>query len=283
MTSQRHRPDAGGGSGSTVSTGHAALVSAAIANMIDGVVVIDAAGFVELFNSAAERCFGYSASEVIGRNVNMLMPEPYRAEHDGYIDNYLKTGQAKIIGIGREAVGRRKDGSEFPMELSVSELSLGEKRSFLGTVRDISERVEAQRTIEAQRRSLLELSTPVINVWKGIVMMPIIGVIDTTRAKQITEALLDGIVASSATVAILDITGVSVMDTSVAQHLLKTVTAARMLGSEIILTGISPETAQTVVKLGIDLSHVTTRGTLSTGLAEAFIMCGQRVSSSPHA
>lgn len=249
--------------------------------MIDGVVVIDSEGIIELFNPAAERSFGYGTDEVVGRNVSMLMPAPYREAHDRYIENYLTTGQAKIIGIGREVVGLRKDGTEFPMELTVSDLAIGEKRLFVGTVRDISERIQAQKIIEAQCRSIMDLSTPVINLWDGIVMMPLIGVIDTARAKQITEYLLESIADNGATVALLDITGVPVMDTSVAQHLLKTVIAARMLGSEVILTGISPEAAQTLVKLGIDLSQVKTLGTLSAGLAQAFGMRGQHVTAVP--
>ena len=99
---------------------------------VDGIITIDHRGIVETINPAAERIFGYSASEVIGRNVSMLMPEPYRSEHDGYIEHYQKTGERRIIGIGREVRGRRKDGTEFPMDLAVSATDVGQRGIFTG-------------------------------------------------------------------------------------------------------------------------------------------------------
>src|SRR5262249_42170861 len=93
------------------------------------------------------RIFGYTAAEAIGRNASLLMPSPYREEHDSYINNYLNTGQARIIGIGREVVGRRKDGSIFPMDLAVSEVKLADRRLFTGFVRDISDRKRLEKEI----------------------------------------------------------------------------------------------------------------------------------------
>lgn len=109
-------------------------------HVVDGIVTIDERGTVATFNRAAERIFGYAAAEVVGNNVRMLMPEPYRGEHDRYIGNYLRTGEAKIIGIGREVLGVRKDGSAFPMELAISEFHVRGTRYFTGIVRDITER-----------------------------------------------------------------------------------------------------------------------------------------------
>lgn len=110
-----------------------------------GVLTIDERGIIESANPAAERLFGRTAGEIIRRNVSMLMPDPYRREHDSYLENYRRTGQRRIIGVGREVEGLRKDGSRFPIDLAVSEFSVGEKRLFMGMISDISDRKQLER------------------------------------------------------------------------------------------------------------------------------------------
>jgi two-component system sensor kinase FixL len=116
------------------------LFQTLIATAVDGIVVIDERGTVQVYNNACEHLFQYHADEVVGQNVKLLMPSPYRDEHDAYLDRYNRTGEARIIGIGREVQGRRKDGSVFPMNLSVGAGMLGSKRIFVGIVHDITER-----------------------------------------------------------------------------------------------------------------------------------------------
>ncbi len=124
-----------------------ARLRAILQTAVEGIVTIDDRGIIESFNPAAEKIFGYKAEEVIGKSVNVLMPEPHCHEHDRYIQNYLRTGQAKIIGIGREVQGRRKDGTVFPMDLAVSEVQLENRRLFTGFIRDITERKRLEREI----------------------------------------------------------------------------------------------------------------------------------------
>lgn len=127
----------------------------------DGIITIDERGIVESYNAAAERVFGWTAAEVIGQNVSMLMPSPYAESHDSFIKAYLRSGDPQLIGRGREVQGRRKDGSTFPMDLAVSETAVGDRRTFTGIVRDITERKHAE---EEQQKlvSLVENSSDLI-------------------------------------------------------------------------------------------------------------------------
>lgn len=124
--------------------------------------------------------------------------------------------------------------------------------------------------IEQQRQAIEELSTPIIKIWDRVLVLPLIGALDTRRSQKLTESLLTEIATSQVKVTILDITGVPTVDSAVANHLLKTVASVRLLGAECVITGIRPEVAQTIVHLGVDLSEVETLSTLSEGLRLAF-------------
>jgi PAS domain S-box-containing protein len=141
-------------------TGAEARYRAIVDTAVDAILVIDEQGGVISFNPAAERLFGYTAAEAIGRNVRLLMPEPYHTAHDGYLARYRATGERRIIGIGRQVSGLRKDGTTFPLELSVAEWRADGGRFFTGVMRDISERVRAE---QLQRLLLGELNHRVKN------------------------------------------------------------------------------------------------------------------------
>lgn len=124
----------------------------------DAMIVIDTHAIIHSFSKAAERLFGYNSAEVIGQNIKILMPSPYREAHDGYIHRYLSTGERRIIGIGRVVVGERKDGSTFPMELSIGEMKSAERRYFTGFIRDLTERQLTEARMQELQSELVQVS-----------------------------------------------------------------------------------------------------------------------------
>src|SRR5215213_3617296 len=124
----------------------------------DAMIVIDETGTMHSFSAAAERLFGYQPNEVIGNNIRMLMPSPYREAHDGYLERYHRTGERRIIGIGRVVVGERKDGSTFPMELSVGEMKSSNRRYFTGFIRDLTERQSTEARLQELQSELIHIS-----------------------------------------------------------------------------------------------------------------------------
>lgn len=129
-------------------------LQAIVDNTVDGLITIDQQGAIGSFNKACEQIFGYSSFEVIGQNVKILMPEPFHQEHDGYLKNHISTGEKKIIGIGREVYGRRKNGEIFPLDLSVSEVQTKSGRVYSGILRDITERKKAEEQILRSNKEL---------------------------------------------------------------------------------------------------------------------------------
>ncbi len=219
--------------------------------------------------------------ELLGKNDFLVswaeQAELYRADDRQVIE----TGQAKI---GYEEPQTTPDGSQIWLRTNKIPLrdSSGNIFGILGTYDDVTRHKQAEQErqrlqqdlIEAQQRAIRELSTPIIPVMERIIVMPLIGSIDTMRARDITRALLAGIRENRAKVVILDITGVPLVDSGVANHLNKTIQAARLKGARTILTGMSDAVAETIVDLGIDWSGIETLANLQTGLTAALASLG---------
>jgi PAS domain S-box-containing protein len=248
--------------GALISSSH--YRQAVVDNAVDGIITIDEDGRIDAVNPAVARIFGYGAGELRGQPIRRLLPAPHDREY-------------RVVGVGREVVGRRKDGALFPLDLAVGEMRLEHQHRYIGIAHDLTERKRAaeeqarlqERIIKAQAAALAELSTPLIPISDQVVVMPLIGAIDSERARPVLEALLHGIERSRARVAIVDITGVPLVDTQVAKSLIVAAQAVRLLGARIVLTGIRPEVAQTLVGLGADLGDIVTHGTLQSGIAYA--------------
>ena len=136
----------------------AAHLASILDSIPDAMVVIDERGLIHSFSAAAERLFGHTAATVLGKNVKLLMPSPYREDHDGYLGRYLRTGERRIIGIGRVVVGQRSDGSTFPMELAVGEMHVRNRRFFTGFIRDLTERQETEVRLQELQSELVHMS-----------------------------------------------------------------------------------------------------------------------------
>jgi PAS domain S-box-containing protein len=182
---------------------------AIVNTVVDGIITIDDQGTIENINPAAARIFGYNLEEVIGSNVRMLMPEPFRSEHARYLVNYLRTGQAKIIGNGRELTGERKDGSIFPMELAISEMKVAGRTMFTGIVRDVTERKLAEEHQKTLTSELQHRTNNLLTVIQIIANRTLSGDDALEGAKEILEARLRALARANKQLTELDWSGLT--------------------------------------------------------------------------
>ena len=224
-------------------------------------------GTILSWNRGAERIYGYSAGEMVGRPVSVLVP-PNKPDEVPAILERVKRGE-RVSHF--ETTRVRKDGEVIDLSLNVSPIrdASGQIIGASTTARDITEQKKMREALAERAKEILDVSTPVLQVWEGVVVAPFIGTLDTQRAQQFMERLLDKIVQTNSAVALLDVTGVPAIDTRTAQHLIETITSVRLLGAQAILTGVRPAIAQTLAHLGINLADVVTRSSLAAGLRVA--------------
>ncbi|MDX6394228.1 MAG: rsbT co-antagonist protein RsbR [Streptosporangiaceae bacterium] len=242
------------------------------------VIQFDPDGMVRSWNPGAEKLTGYAAAEVIGQHMSMF----YTADdtRSGLLEREM-AGAVRDGSVEAEGWRIRKDGTRYWANFVLSPIreGQGEVKGYVKVGRDLTERREQERLAAQQRDEILELSTPVIKVWDKVLILPLIGTLDSGRAARLTESLLERIAADEAEVVILDISGVPGIDSGVAQHLLETVEAARLMGTESIISGVRPDTAQSMVHLGIELGGLRSRSSLKDALQLALRLVGTRAQS----
>jgi PAS domain S-box-containing protein len=234
-------------------------------------------GTILSWNRGAERIYGYSAAEMVGRPVSVLVP-PNKPDEVPAILEKVKRGE-RVSHF--ETTRVTKDGEVIDLSLNVSPIrdASGQIIGASTTARDITEQKKMREALAQRAKEILDVSTPVLQVWEGVVVAPFIGTLDTQRAQQFMERLLDKIVETNSAVALLDVTGVPAIDTRTAQHLIETITSVRLLGAQAILTGVRPAIAQTLAHLGINLADVVTRSSLAAGLRVALDILNLKITT----
>jgi rsbT co-antagonist protein RsbR len=241
------------------------------------IILLSPEGRVLTWNKAAERLKGWTSEEIVGQHFSRFYPQ--EDINKGKTEMELKNA-AQDGRFEDEGWRVRKDGTRFWANVIITALrdNKGTLLGFGKITRDLSDRRQAEEQIKRQAQEIFEMAVvPVVQVWEGVLLVPLIGTLDSQRTQQLMERLLHRVTETSSPVALLDITGVPAIDSQTAQHLIETVAAVRLLGADVILTGVRPSIAQTLVHLGIDLSNVITRASLAAGLRTALSILNQNV------
>jgi PAS domain S-box-containing protein len=232
---------------------------------LDPLVTISAEGKITDVNEASVQVTGVPRERLIGTDFSNYFTEPEKAR-EGY-RRVFSEGFVRDYPLAiRHTSGRLTD---VLYNASVYKDEQGKVVGVFAAARDITERKRAEERIQQQSKDIMELSTPVMQVWQGVVAAPLIGSLDSQRTQQFMERLLNRIVETNSPVALVDIMGVPTVDTQTAQHLIETISAVRLLGAQVVLTGVRPAIAQTLVHLGVDLTGIITRSSMAAGLQVA--------------
>ncbi len=232
-------------------------------------------GIILSWNPGAEKIYGYSADEITGKPISILVPPDRPYEMPQLLERLRKGEHIEHF----ETVRMRKDGKHIDVSLTISPIKdvTGKIIAASTIARDITERKRMEEKLRRHQEVIRELSTPVLQVREQIFILPIIGMIDSLRARQLTEQLLHAIYYNSAKVVVMDITGVPTVDSKVANHLVQTIDSSRLMGATVVVTGVSPEIAQTLVTLGVDTSKMNTAGDLQGGIEAADKLLGYKI------
>jgi PAS domain S-box-containing protein len=229
---------------------------------LDPLVTISADGRIMDVNKATEEVTGVSRAGLIGKDFSDYFTEPDKAR-EGYRMVFEKGVVRDYPLTIRNISGKLTD---VLYNASVYKDQAGNVQGVFAAARDIPELKRAAEVIQRQAQEILEISTPVMQLWKGVLVAPLIGTLDSQRTQGFMERLLQRIVDTDSATVLVDITGVPAIDTATAQHLIDTITAVKLLGAQVILTGVRPAIAQTLIHLGINLSGIRTSTSLAVGL-----------------
>ena len=242
------------------------------------IVILDPDGRVATWNPGSEAIMGYRSDEIIGQHFSSFFPSEEVQRGKPQMELRVATEEGRSEDEGWRV---KKDGSQFWANEVITLLrdQGGSVFGFGKVMRDLTERKQAEEKATRQAREILETATPVIQIWEGILMAPLVGTLDSERTQQLMERLLERIVETNSAVAFLDISGVPMIDTRTAQHLAETMTSVRLLGAQAVLTGVRPAIAQTLAHLGVDLGDITTRSSLAAGMRVALGLLNLQVVS----
>ncbi len=250
-----------------------------VENMKDyAIIILDTDGRVASWNPGSETILGYRSSGIIGQHFSRFFPTEEVQRGKPEMELKVATAEGRSEDEGWRI---KKDGARFWSNEVITALrdQGGALCGFGKVMRDLTERKRAEEKATLQAREILEISRPLIQIWDGVLMAPLIGTLDSGRTQKLMEGLLERIVQTNSAVALLDVTGVPTIDTRTAQHLAETTTAVRLLGAQAVLTGVRPAIAQTLAHIGVDLGEITTRSTLAAGFRVALNLLNLQVVS----